>query len=150
GCVHNRNVRLLAGIERNVRVLEQLLRVRPMLREDCDPDARIELHLKVVVADERLLERQFAAVGDAQRPRPIPRALENKSELITPEPRNRVARTSNVSQTRGEMLEHRVAGLVSERVVDLLKRSRSSSISAKPVLCRCAVWKACSRRSWKR
>jgi hypothetical protein len=47
--------------------------------------------------------------------------LEDERELVAAEPRHGVTRTRDVFQTDRELLEHSIAGMVAQRVVDVLE-----------------------------
>jgi len=75
GLIDDRDVRLLARVERNVGVSQQRLRIRAVLREECDPNARLELQCQTVDG-EGIVQRTPDALCDEERARAVARAAE--------------------------------------------------------------------------
>src|SRR5439155_3598531 len=106
--------------QRDVRTLEQLLGVLAVTREDGDADARLQLQHEPVNL-ERLLQRTSNSLRDKQGARAVVRAQKNERELVAAEARHSVGGARNAPKAFGEMLEHRIPRLMTERVVDLLE-----------------------------
>ena len=109
----------LGLVHRDVGALQQPHRVLRVVREERDADAGVDVD--VDAADrERFLERgaQPQARGAG---RGLVAGLEDDRELVAAQPRQRVVLAQQLLQPRADLAQHLVAGVVAERVVELLE-----------------------------
>ena len=109
----------LGLVHGDVGALQQPHRVLRVVREERDADAGVDVD--VDAADrERLLERgaQPQARGAG---RGLVAGLEDDRELVAAQPRQRVVLAQQLLQPRADLAQHLVAGVVAERVVELLE-----------------------------
>ena len=115
----NADVLGLGDVHRDVGLLQQRVGRRPVLGETGDAEAGAHAQ-RPILDDARprdlvqdLLRRQQRAVDVGQR--------KDNRELVAAEPRNRVRVAQRGAQTRRHALQHAVAGMMAQRVVDLLE-----------------------------
>ena len=84
----------------------------PMLASSTADDA---------VERERARERVLQAAGELGGHPAVGQPAQEHGELVAAEPRERVAAAHDALQARGDLLQQAVAGVVAERVVDLLE-----------------------------
>ncbi len=110
----------LRVVHRHVGAAHQRLRVGAVLGEHRDADARADLAPRSL-DDERRLERAEDFLADAQRGPHVARGRKDEGELVAAEARDRVGLAHQLPEARGDLLQHDVAAVVAERVVDLLE-----------------------------
>ena len=91
-----------------------------MIRIQGDADARLDLE-REAVDRERLLERLPQLAGDDDGRGRVHDAREEHAELVSTQPRHRVALSQRAAEAVAGLLEQVVAARVPERVVDLLE-----------------------------
>ena len=112
--------RLLGAVHRGIRVLHERLLVLAVLRIEADADARGEEEL--ALADHhRLHERGEHLARRDFRLRAFAHLGEHDHELVAAQARHHVARAQRVAQPPRRLIQHGVARLVAERVVDHLE-----------------------------
>jgi hypothetical protein len=110
---------LLGGVHRNVGVADEILTPRPASGVEGDADARTDAQLAARDPD-RLGERAQEASRDRACLRLVG-PVEEDGELVSSEPRQRVAGAKLRVEPLGDDLEQLVAGVVAEAVVHLLE-----------------------------
>ena len=109
----------LGLVHRDVGALQQPHGVRRVVGVERDADAGVDVH--VDAADrERLLERRAQAQPRGAGGRLVA-GLEDDRELVAAEARERVVAAQQGLQARADLAQHLVAGVVPERVVELLE-----------------------------
>ena len=111
--------RALGLVHRDVGALEQAERVVRVLREERDADAGVDVHPDPADAERALQRRPQPQAGGARRG--LVTRGEHDGELVAAEPRQRVALAQRHLQPRPDLAQHLVAGVVAERVVELLE-----------------------------
>ena len=113
-------LRALGLVHRDVGVLHQLLVVAGVLGEQRDADARGDAQVQALDR-ERLRDRAEDLVGDHLGLRDVAQAAEQHAELVAAEPRRGVAGAQHRVQALADLAQQLVAGVVAERVVELLE-----------------------------
>ena len=115
----------LGGVERQVGIGEEVRRVAGMLRIEREAEARpgrddppADRHRRVQGVQDAV--RQGAEAALAIRSGLVP--VHDDDELVAAEARHEVAGVDGAAQAPGDLLEQRVAGIVAQRIVDLLER----------------------------
>ena len=110
---------LLGLVQREIGVAEQFLQRRAVARRDGVTDAGAAQML--IDADrEWMVERRENAFGGEARPVFVG-ADHDHNEFVAADPRDLVARIDDGFDPLADLLEHGIAGLMSERVVDVLE-----------------------------
>src|SRR6266852_806290 len=110
----------LGAVHGDVRSREQRLRVAAVGRISADPDAQRDVELLPVDLAELGHGREQLPGDLGQRGR-VAQLLDQQHELVSAEARDDVALAHAVCQALGGFLQHPVAELVAERVVDVLE-----------------------------
>ena len=106
-------------VHRDVGALEQPEPGARVVREDRDADAGVDVDPDA--ADlERLLQRRAQPQPRRARRRLVARHQHDR-ELVAPEPGERVLLAQQRAQARADLAQHLIAGVVAERVVELLE-----------------------------
>ena len=109
----------LGDVHRDVGLLQQRVGGRSVLRETGDPEAGP--HAQGPVIDHaRLLDLVQQLLGGQQRAIEVGERQED-GKLVAAQPCHRVGLPQRRTEPRGDELQHAVAGMMSERVVDLLE-----------------------------
>ena len=95
---------------------KQHVGVRAVFRKPGDPDAAAELE-RTAIEHEGLVERPQNLAGRERRPIAVG-PQQHEREFVAAKPRHHVSVTQKGPEPRGQLLEHAVARLVAERVVD--------------------------------
>ena len=111
--------RLLGLVHRDVGALQQRVGVGAVLRAERGADARVHHDLEPVDL-ERVLERDADPAPDLGRARQ-PGAGQQQRELVAAEPRDEAVRRRPPPAGAGRAGQQPVAGVVAERVVELLE-----------------------------
>ena len=107
------------AVHRAVGVAKQLAGVRAVARIRAYADACGDEELPTCCR-ERISEVLQQIVGDERQRRPL-RDFDDGDELVTAEPGQRVVIAKGLTEPLRHLLQHVVAHLVTERVVDLLE-----------------------------
>ncbi len=113
-------VRLLRDVHRHVGPLHERRDVLPVLREERDADAGVDVQRKPVDR-ERVLESFEDLVGDHHGAGCVRHAGQQDRELVAAQSCDRVAVAEQRLQPGPDHLQQHVAGVVPQRVVDLLE-----------------------------
>ena len=113
-------VAALGEVHRDVGALHQHLARRAVVRVHRDAGARLDLEVELVDA-ERILERDADPRRDRERLTFAGDVGEQHGELVAAEPGDDAALRQHLLDARADHAQQRVAGLVPERVVDLLE-----------------------------
>ena len=106
-------------VHRDVGALQQPDRVARVLREERDADARVDVDGDVLDL-EGALERAPQPQAGGARGRLVA-GREHERELVAAEARERVVLAHRAAEPRPDLAQHLVAGVVAERVVELLE-----------------------------
>ena len=109
----------LRVVHRGVGPMHERLRVGPVLRMDCDADARADVGGRAVEVD-RLVQCPLHAKCAVERAFEVD-AAEHDAELVAAESRDRVARPQRAGHPLRDRAQHGVTRGVAVRVVDLLE-----------------------------
>ena len=112
----------LGDIKREVGVALQGGGVRPVLRPAGDAEARRHAERPAGHrVDDELAEPQVELGRAPQQPIAINETGQEERELVAPDPRADIARPQARPQARADLAQHRIAGGMAVRVVDLLE-----------------------------
>jgi hypothetical protein len=111
---------VLGAVHGDVGVLEQGLQILPVGRIDGDPDARREGQLPPVDLHRLLDEAQQLGSDVADEGR-ILEVIDQHHELVPAQPRDQIGGAHAARQSLANPLQHLVAGVVAEGVVDVLE-----------------------------
>ena len=110
----------LGAVQREVRILQQLVEVRPVAGSQRDADAGIGGD-QMPHAFERLPDRRMDFVNELSGFRPVLDSGLNDGEFVAAEPGRHVGLLETAAQALGDALEQLVADRMAERVVDALE-----------------------------
>ena len=109
----------LRHVHRDVGLLEQLVDRGGVRREARDPDASVD-DQRAIAEEKRLLEILEDLARGQLRTRDV-RDRQQHGELVAAEPRHGVGLPQCPPQSSGHLLQHAIARVMPQRVVDLLE-----------------------------
>ena len=109
----------LGLVHRDVRALQQPHRVAGVPGEQRDADAGVDVDADAADGEGVLERRAQPQPGGARRR--LVAGLEDDRELVAAEARERVVVAQELLQARADLAQDLVAGVVAERVVELLE-----------------------------
>jgi hypothetical protein len=101
-------------------VLDQRIDVVGVVRIESDADRRLDTQREAVY-DHRAFDRLAKPLDHLDDCGPLGFRRKQDAELVSPEAGDRVVRAQGVVETGRELFQQRIAGVVAERVVDLLE-----------------------------
>ena len=110
----------LGAVHRDVGALHELLEVGGVHRVERNPDRRLDVE-RQPLDRERLLERAVHRTGDLLGRAGARDVCEQDAELVATEAGDGVGLAQDAVQARADLAQEEIAGVVAERVVDLLE-----------------------------